>query len=117
MDCTMQSLSDDEQRQVLSEVLTDKLDAILEYVQEIPDVKHRLGTLETKVDKIDSRLIVVEAIIQEHDTELKSIKTIGTYTFTASRAWQQVAHNSYWKVWMIKINRGQHMRVICQSAT
>jgi hypothetical protein len=70
----MQSLNEDEQRKVLGEVLADQLKAILEYVQEIPDVKRRLGNLETKVDKVDGRVIVVEAIVREHETELKSIK-------------------------------------------
>ncbi len=70
----MQSLSDDEQRHILGEVLADQLKAILEYVQEIPDVKRRLGSLETKVDKVDSRLIVVEAIVKDHEIELKAIK-------------------------------------------
>lgn len=71
---TMQSLDDDERKSVLGEVLFDELKAIREYVQEIPNVKHRLSSLETKVDKIDDRLIVIEAIFREHDTDLKAIK-------------------------------------------
>ena len=78
MVCTMQSLSDNERKEVFGEVLLDELKAIREYVQEIPDMKHRLGNLETKVDKIDSRLIVVEAIVREHETELKSLQSIET---------------------------------------
>ncbi|HVV26291.1 MAG TPA: hypothetical protein VHC21_04675 [Candidatus Saccharimonadales bacterium] len=72
----MQSLSDDEQRQILGEVLSDQLRAILEYVQEIPDVKRRLGGLETNVGRMDNRLKVVEAVVKDQSVELKSIKAI-----------------------------------------
>ena len=70
----MQSLNDDEQRQVLGEVLADQLQAILEYVQEIPDIKYRLQNVEEKVTRIDNRLIIVERIARDHEADLKMIK-------------------------------------------
>lgn len=70
----MQSLGNDEQRKVLGEVLSDQLQAILEYVQEIPSIKTRLSGLEQKVGRVDSRLTVVEGLVRAHEADLKGIK-------------------------------------------
>lgn len=70
----MQSLNDDERKLVLGDVLFDELKAIREYVQDIPGIRSRLSSLETKVDKIDGRLIVIETISRDHEAELKAIK-------------------------------------------
>ena len=53
---TMFDLTDDEKRQVLGEVLTDQLQAILEYVKEIPGMKDRLDTIEGRLETIEYRL-------------------------------------------------------------
>ena len=63
----MQGLSDDERRQVLGEVLSDQLQAILEYVQEIPAIKR-------KVNEIDERLIVVEGFERMYEIDIRHIK-------------------------------------------
>jgi len=64
----MQSLSHDEQRQVLGEVLADQLQAILEYVQEIPFIKR-------KMEAMDERLIEVERITRAHEVDIRYIRS------------------------------------------
>jgi hypothetical protein len=63
----MQSLSDDERRQVLGDVLSDQLQAILEYVQEIPSIKRKLY-------EVDERLIEVERIVKVHELDIRQIR-------------------------------------------
>lgn len=63
----MQSLDDDERRDVLGEVLFDELKAILEYVQRIPFI-------EKKVDELDLRLTRVERIVEAHELDLRLIR-------------------------------------------
>lgn len=60
----MQSLSGDEQRRVLGEVLADQLQAILEYVQEIPAIKEHLESIENRLTKIEGTLNIHEADIR-----------------------------------------------------
>jgi hypothetical protein len=57
--CTMQDTSDEERKAVLGEVLADELKILLEYVREIPLIQDALDKLATKVDGIDSKLIVL----------------------------------------------------------
>ena len=64
---TMQSLNEEEQRQVLGEVLSDQLNAILEYVQEIPGIKRKLT-------QVDERLIEVERMVRVHEVDIRQIR-------------------------------------------
>ena len=66
--CTMQSLSDDEKRQVLGEVLSDQLQAILEYVKEIPDIKRRITTIEEDVADI-------KITLQMHELDIRYLRS------------------------------------------
>jgi hypothetical protein len=63
----MQSLSDDEKKEVLGEVLSDQLQAILEYVQEIPLIKQKLY-------EVDNRLIEVERVVKIHELDIRQIR-------------------------------------------
>ncbi len=63
----MQSLSDDERRAVLGEVLFDELKLIREYVQEIPDIKEDLR-------EVKERLTKVERIIRIHEVDVRQIR-------------------------------------------
>jgi DNA repair ATPase RecN len=63
----MQSLSDDERRQVLGEVLSDQLQAILEYVQEIPFIKQ-------EIHEVKERLTSVEQIVKGHEVDIRQIR-------------------------------------------
>jgi hypothetical protein len=69
----MHHLSDDDRKLVLGEVLADQLDLILEYVKEIPTMKKELQEMHTKVDEIDTRLIVIEHVVKEHEKDIKQI--------------------------------------------
>lgn len=63
----MQSLSDEERREVLGEVLADELKAIHEYVRDIPLIFARL-------DKIDARLDSVENVTQMHEADIAYLR-------------------------------------------
>lgn len=63
----MQSLDDEERKEVLGEVLADKLDAILEYVQEIPGIKRQLRD-------VDEHLGEVERIVKVHEVDIQQIR-------------------------------------------
>lgn len=63
----MQSLSDDERKGVLGEVLFDELKAIREYVQDIPLIKQKL-------QEVDERLIRVEQIVAGHEVDIKYLR-------------------------------------------
>lgn len=64
---TMQSLNEDEQRQVLGEVLADQLQAILEYVKDIPLIKRELH-------EVKERLTEVERIVRIHEVDIRQIR-------------------------------------------
>jgi hypothetical protein len=70
---SMQSLNDEERREVLGEVLMDELNAIHEYVKEIPGIKNRLDTLEEKMDKMGGRLNLDETILKAHEIDIRTI--------------------------------------------
>lgn len=63
----MQSLSDDERKDMLDEVLVDELKAIREYVSEIPAIKQKLN-------EVDQRLIEVERIVKIHEVDIRQIR-------------------------------------------
>lgn len=64
---TMQSLNEDERRQVLGEVLADQLQAILEYVKDIPLIKRELH-------EVKERLTEVERIVRIHEVDIRQIR-------------------------------------------
>ena len=70
----MLSLSDDEEKQVLGEVLKDKLDAILEYVKDMPEVKEEIHQVHAIVDDTKDRITVIEQVVKGHETDIKKLK-------------------------------------------
>lgn len=64
---TMQSLNDDERRQVLGEVLMDELKAIREYVQDIPLIKQ-------EIREIKECLTSVERIVKAHEFDIRGLR-------------------------------------------
>ncbi len=70
----MQSLNEDEQRQVLGEVLADQLKVILEYVQEIPGIKQKLYEVDDRLINVENRLIVIEYIVKVHEADIKYLR-------------------------------------------
>lgn len=71
---TMQSLSDDERKGVLGEVLFDELKAIREYVQDIPLIKQKLQEVDERLINVEDRLLVVQAVVKSHVTEIKQLR-------------------------------------------
>lgn len=63
----MQSLDDDERKDILGEVLFDELKAIREYVSEIPAIKRKLN-------EVDQRLIEVERIVKIHEVDIRQVR-------------------------------------------
>ena len=70
----MQSLSDDERKGVLGEVLFDELKAIREYVQDIPLIKQKVREIDSRLINVEDKLIVVEAVVKNHETEIKQLR-------------------------------------------
>jgi len=71
----MQSLSDDERKIALGEVLADELKVILEYVQEIPNIQSDIRRIDKKLDKTESRVTTLEYIVKAHEKDLRYLKT------------------------------------------
>lgn len=72
----MQSLNDDERKEVLSEVLIDELKAIHEYVKELPAVqaiKDEVRQLHATVSEMSDRLTVIEHVVKRHSSEIKDL--------------------------------------------
>jgi len=63
----MQSLSDKERREVLGEVLVDELKAIREYVQDIPQMKQELTAMNERLERVEFRMSIVEAIVRDDE--------------------------------------------------
>ena len=70
IECDMQSLNDDERREVLGEILADELQAIGEYVQDIPTIKRQVVQMHDKLDSLESRFGVFEHLVKTHDQQI-----------------------------------------------
>lgn len=70
----MQSLSEEERREVLGEILADELKAIREYVQDVPAIKQQLHQVKTTVDDMHDKLSVLEHVVRDHEGELRQLK-------------------------------------------
>ena len=70
----MQSLNDDERKEVLGEVLADELKSILEYVKDMPAMQNELHQVHATVNDISDRLSVLEHVVQEHESEIKQLR-------------------------------------------
>jgi 2-phospho-L-lactate guanylyltransferase (CobY/MobA/RfbA family) len=55
----MQSLNDDERKEVLGEVLADELKAIHEYVKDIPIMKQEVHQVKAIVNEVNDRLSII----------------------------------------------------------
>lgn len=74
----MESLSEDEFRQVMGEVMADQLKAILEYVSEIPAIKQRLDSIEARLDSLEAEFKPLKALTLQIDQKLRDSGTIMT---------------------------------------
>lgn len=66
----MQSLNDDERKEVLCEVLADELKAIHELVSDIPKISRKANKLVIDVGELKNDMKAVKAVIKEHSKQL-----------------------------------------------
>ncbi len=78
----MQSLSEDEKRQVLGGVLADQLSAIQEAVKDVPEIKNKLDRLDSVLKVVGDDLKIVKAAItdlsyevNEHERQIESLQS------------------------------------------
>ncbi len=69
-------MSEIDEAGVLKEDLNDKLDVILEYVQDIPIIKADVKDLRVRMGRVEGRLDVIEFVVKDHT------KTLGQHTRT-----------------------------------
>jgi hypothetical protein len=70
----MQSLDDDERKEVLGEILADELKAIGEYVKDVPKIQQEVHQIHATVDDMNDRLKVFEVVPKEHEADIRSLK-------------------------------------------
>lgn len=70
----MQSLNDNERKEVLGEVLADELKAILEYVKDVPAMQNEVHQVHAIVNDINDRLSVLEHVVKEHESDIKQLR-------------------------------------------
>ncbi|HUD06138.1 MAG TPA: hypothetical protein VMR18_04475 [Candidatus Saccharimonadales bacterium] len=70
----MQSLNDDERKEVLGEVLADELKAIREYVEDVPDIKQKVHKIDATVNEINDRLSTIENVVKEQESDIRTLK-------------------------------------------
>jgi len=61
----MQSLTDDERKAVLGEVLADELKAIVEYVKDVPAIRAKVDTLSEDMQVVKSDIKIIKAAITD----------------------------------------------------
>ncbi|MGH7234282.1 MAG: hypothetical protein ACREF7_02450 [Candidatus Saccharimonadales bacterium] len=79
----MQSLSEDEKKQVLGSVLADQLSAIQEAVKDVPEIKTKLDKMERILSDVGSDVKVSKAAItdlsrqvNEHERQIGRLQAI-----------------------------------------
>ncbi len=70
----MQSLNNDERKQVLGEVLADELKVIREYVEDIPDIKKDVHKLKEDIAQIKSDMKIVKVITKNHESRIMQLE-------------------------------------------
>ena len=61
----MQSLTDDERKAVLGEVLADELRTIIEYFKDVPKIKAKVDTLSEDMQVVKSDMKIIKAEITD----------------------------------------------------
>lgn len=77
----MQSLSEDEKRQVLGSLLADQLSAIQEAVKDVPEIKNKVDHLDQVLLELSSNMSIVKAAItdlsnqvNDHDHQINRLR-------------------------------------------
>jgi hypothetical protein len=76
-------LSDDEEKQLLGEILSDKLQAILEYVEDVPVIKQKVTRLGEDMVEVKADIKVIKAVLTDHNRQLDNHETRITRLETA----------------------------------
>ena len=79
----MQSLSEDEKRQVLGSVLSDQLSAISESVKDVPEIKSQLESIGRVLSGVDNDVKALKAAVtdlsrtvNEHERQIERLQAI-----------------------------------------
>ena len=67
----MDSLSDDERKKVLGEVLMDELKAIYEYVKEIPVIRRDVDILKKDMIIVKSNIATIKSVLKDQGYQVK----------------------------------------------
>lgn len=66
----MQSLNNDERKQVLGEILSDELKVILEYVKDVPIIKRQVDKLKEDMTEVRSDIKVIKVAVTDMSRQL-----------------------------------------------
>jgi hypothetical protein len=70
---------DDETRKlVLGEVLFDELRVIREYVSEIPHIKTRVDSIDTRLTNVESKVSIIELTVHKHSRDIEELKKLAS---------------------------------------
>jgi outer membrane murein-binding lipoprotein Lpp len=72
----MQSVNDDEKREVLGEVLADELKAIHELVSDVPTIKKTVEALDNDMQIVKSDTKAIKAVVKNHEARLVHLELI-----------------------------------------
>ena len=59
---------------VILEDINGKFDAVMEYVRDIPDMKHDIAVLKEDVSELKFDMKLVKTVVQEHSYEIRELK-------------------------------------------
>lgn len=59
---------------LLEEVLAQNR-AVLEYVQDVPEIKADVKELKERVEKVEHRLVAVELAVKDHSHEIAALRS------------------------------------------
>lgn len=69
----MQSLSDDDRKAVVGEVLADELKAIHELVKDVPEIKKDVKELKADVAEPKGDVKIIKAVVTEHSKQFNDL--------------------------------------------
>ena len=71
----MQSLTDDERRLVLGEILVDELKVSREYVQDVPEIKDRVTSIDDRLKVVETDVKIIKKVVRQHSFEIKTLQS------------------------------------------
>jgi hypothetical protein len=77
----MYDLSDEDEKKVLGEDLFDKLQAILEYVSDIPEMKTSIRNIDERLTRMENEFATFKYVVRGHSKDIEA----------EDRKWRQLA--------------------------